>query len=70
MVRDSQYIIDEIQNEVILLFWNRMIVFNLNWKKKKEIEGITKLQIHIYLSQEISFLKISLLILRRDYEVP
>ena len=36
----------------------------------KEIEGITKLQIHIYLSQEISFLKISLLILRRDYEVP
>lgn len=70
MVRDSQYIIDEIQNEVILLFWNRMIVFNLNWKKKKEIEGITKLQIHIYLSQEISFLKISILILRRDYEVP
>lgn len=70
MVRDSQYIIDEIQNEVILLFWNRMIVFNLNWKKKKEIEGITKLQIHIYLSQEISFLKISLLILRRDYELP
>lgn len=70
MVRDSQYIIDEIQNEVILLFWNRMIVFNLNWKKKKEIVGITKLQIHISLSQEISFLKISLLILRRDYEVP
>ena len=70
MARDSQYIIDEIQNEIILLFWNRMVVFNLNWKKKKEIERITKLQIHISLSQEISFLKLSLLILRRDYEVP